>query len=110
MLNKIHFFQIDNLIKNRVPFVLLNLGPSLISLYSSIYKNHLQSHEVLTSKERALVYLTDQKIPKDAAVLVICQNGVESLKLFNELQKNLYTNVYLIDGGYQQLMTERSEA
>ena len=109
MLNKINFFQLDNLIRNRVPFILLNMGPSLVDLYTSVYKLHVETHEVLTDAEKTIGVLTERKAAKDAALLLICQDGVKSSELFIELQKNSYTNVYLIDGGYQQLMTERSQ-
>ena len=109
MLNKINFFQLDNLIRNRVPFVLLNLGPSLKELYTSVYKLHVEANEVLTDIEKVIVVLADKKAAKDAPLLLICQDGEKSAALFTDLQSQGYTNVYLIDGGYQQLMTERAQ-
>lgn len=110
MLNKINFFQLDNLIRNRIPFILLNLGPSLKELYSSVYKLHVEANEVLTDFEKVMDVLAEKKAPKDAPLLLICQDGEKSAALFKDLQAKAYTNVYLIDGGYQQLMTERAQA
>jgi hypothetical protein len=31
------------------------------------------------------------------------------MNLYKELEKMAYTNVYVVDGGYQQMVTERSE-
>ena len=110
MMNKINYFQFDNLVKNRVPFTLLNLGTSLVPLFISVYKAHVEAHEVMTDPAQALVTLDEKKVPKDGAVLVICQDGRLSSNLSMQLEEKGYPNVYLIDGGYQQLMTERSEA
>lgn len=108
-LNRINFFQFDNLVKNRVPFCLINLGPSLIDWYSSIYKTHLETYEVSTQPETALAEVSQKNLPLDHAILVVCENGDQSLKLLNELEKKGYTNVYVVNGGYQQMMTERDQ-
>jgi rhodanese-related sulfurtransferase len=110
MLNQISFFQLDNLIRNRVPFTLLNLGPSLLDLYTSIFKMHLEISETLTNEISVFQVLEEKKVPKDAALVLICEDGKTSAKLLSQLEKKSYTNVYVINGGYQQLMTERSEA
>ncbi len=110
MLNKIGYFQLDNLIHNRVPFILLNLGPSLAQLYISVYKMHVENHEILTDENQALKVLEEMKVPLDAALVVICENGEKSSRVIMQLEKKAYTNVFLMDGGHQQLMTERSKA
>lgn len=110
MLNKIGFFQFDNLVQNRVPFILLNLGTSLASLYFSIYKIHITNHEILTDETQALQTLEEMKVPLDAALILICDDGMKSSKVLDQLEKKGFSNVYLMNGGYQQLMTERSKA
>lgn len=110
MLNKISYFQFDNLVKNRVPLTLLNLGPSLQALYTSIYKAHLENYEILIDETSVFQALEEKKVPHDAAIVLICEDGLKSSQLFMQLEKKAYTNVYLIDGGYRQLMTERAEA
>lgn len=107
-LNQISFFQFDNLVQNRVPFLLLNMGPKLADLYTSIYKTHLETYEVLTSFNEALSHLSKQNIQKDHAILLVCENGQNSQQVLETLEKNGYTNVYVINGGYQQMMTERA--
>jgi rhodanese-related sulfurtransferase len=110
VLNKIGFFQLENLIHNRVPFILLNLGPSLVPLYTSIYKMHVENHEILTDENQALKVLEEMKVPLDAALVVICEDGEKSSRVLAQLEKKAYSNVFLMDGGYQQMMTERSKA
>jgi len=108
--NNIGFFQFDNLVQNRVPFVLLNLGPSLASLYISVFKMHIENHEILTDENQAIKKLEEMKAPLDAAIVLICDDGTKSSRLLIQLGTKGYSNVYLMDGGYQQLMTERSKA
>ncbi len=109
MLNKINFFQLNNLIQTRIPFYLINMGPSFAGLYTSVYKMHVENYEVLTNSNQAIADLEAKKIPKDFAIVIACEDGQKSLALYQELEKKAYTNVYVVDGGYQQMMTERSE-
>lgn len=53
--------------------------------------------------------LIEKKLPKDYAIVLLCLDGSISLKLAQELENLAYTNVYVIDGGYQQMVTERSQ-
>lgn len=108
-MNKIGFFQFDNLVQNRVPFVLLNLGPSLASLYISVYKMHIENHEISTDENQAIKVLEEMKVPLDAAIVLICEDGIKSSRLLIQLETKGYSNVFLMDGGHQQLMTERSK-
>ena len=107
MLNKINFFQLDNLINNRVPFLFFNMSENLSSWYTSINKLHVENHQILTTLEQIIPILTEKKIPKDQAIVLLCHDGSQSLQIFQNLEKMAYTNVYVIDGGYQQIVTER---
>jgi len=109
MLNKINFFQLDNLINNRVPFIFYNLSTSIADWYNSVNKLHVQNYEKLVQAGEVLSDLQTNKVPKDFAIVLLCPDGQLSMKLYEELQKLAYTNVYVVDGGYQQLVTERSQ-
>ncbi len=109
MLNNIGFFQLDNLIKSRIPFFFINMGPSLVSWYTSIYKMHVETYEILAQPEEALAAIQEKKIPKDFAIVIACEDGQKSQSLYHELGEEGYTNVYLVNGGHQQLMTERDQ-
>ena len=110
MLSKIGFFQLDNLIQNRIPFMLINMGPSIANWYTSIYQRHAENCENLTNVDQAAADLELKKIPKEFAIVLCCDDGKKSMALFEELAKKAYTNVYVVDGGYQQMMTERSQS
>lgn len=109
MTNKINFYQFDNLINNRVPFIFFNMSESLLGWYSSINKMHLETYQIITDQNHILSILIEKKSPKDYAIVLLCLDSSISLKLAQELEKLAYTNVYVIDGGYQQMVTERSQ-
>lgn len=108
MLNKIGFFQLDNLIQGRVPFLFINLGPDIFSWYASLSRQHLEKSLFATIEDQILPNLLAQNIAEHTAIVLLCTDGVRSSKISIDLEKKGYTNVYVIDGGYQQLMTERS--
>jgi rhodanese-related sulfurtransferase len=107
MLNKIGYYQFDNLVKNRIPFMFINMGEDVSSWYQSIYKLHIQTYQILTTLDQAETLLIEKQIPKDFAILLLCQNGKQSENFTGYLERNGYTNVYLVDGGIQQMMTDK---
>ena len=109
MLNKIGFFQLDNLISNRVPFMFYNMSSSLADWYNSVNRLHVQNYEKLVKESDVINDLTQNKVPKDYAIVLLCPDGHTSLKLYAELEKLAYTNVYVVNGGYQHIVTERSQ-
>lgn len=110
MLNKIGFYQLDNLINNRVPFLFLNLsGNSLVDWYTVLSRLHVQTFEVMLAEADIQAELDNRKVPTDHAIVLLCPDGTLSMKIYGELSAKHYTNVYVIDGGYQQLMTEKGQ-
>lgn len=110
MLNKIGFFQLDNLINNRVPFLFFNMsGNTLSSWYTSLNKMHVDTYEILAEPQQVLAELESRQAPQDYAIVLLCQNGDQSMKTYADLTKKAYTNVYVVDGGYQQMMTDKDQ-
>ena len=108
MINKIGFYQLDNLIQNRVPFMFYNMSESIADWYGSVSRMHVNSYQVLLRADSVLDDLAAKKVPKDYAIVLLCEDGNSSLRLFDELQRHSYTNVYVVDGGYRQLVTDRT--
>lgn len=86
-----------------------NMGPSILDWYTSVSRMHLESYQNLIAAGAVIADLQQKKVPKDFAIVLLCEDGQSSLRLFSELEKMSYTNVYVIDGGYQQMVTERSQ-
>lgn len=110
MLNKINFYQFDNLVRNRVPFLFFNFsGESLVTWYTVLEKMHLQTYEILLGAEALDAELELRRAPRDAAIVLLCPDGKLSLRLYGELAAKGYTNVYVVDGGYRQMVTEKAQ-
>lgn len=109
-LNKISYFQLDNLITNRVPFMFYNMGPSIRDWYQSVSRTHVETHEQKLDAEAIEGDLLRKKVPKDYAIILLCPDGRISAQLGDKLAQAAYTNVYVVDGGHQQMMTERDQA
>ena len=107
--NQINFYQLDNLINNRVPFMFYNMSSSLADWYISVNRMHVASHEQLLKPEDVISDVGQKKVPKDYAIVLLCNDGSASIKLSSELEKLAYTNVYVVNGGYQQIVTERDQ-
>ncbi len=85
----------------------INLGEDISTWYQSIFKLHIETHQILTTLDQAEKLLTEKQIPKDFAILLLCQNGKQSENFVGYLERNGYTNVYLVDGGIQQMVTDK---
>lgn len=86
-----------------------NMTESLVSWYSSVNRMHLQTYEIKMAYEQIINDLTTKKVPKDYAIVLLCQDGSISMELYKQLDSLSYTNVYVVDGGYQQIVTEREQ-
>ncbi len=105
-LNEIGDFQFENLIKNRIPFVLINLTPSLPVLFAqSFYQKHVESIEIRTQESEVLEKLKEKNHPSHEAILIICENGERSQSQVTQLESNGYLNVFFIAGGMNTLAT-----
>jgi rhodanese-related sulfurtransferase len=108
-LNSIGFFQFDNLIKNRIPFILINLTEKPVQIYSqSLYQQHLTQVEVITTSAQVLPSLNLRQHPKHEALLVICHDGSASPGIAQELEQSGYLNVFYVEGGLNTLMADAS--
>lgn len=108
-LNEISFFQFDNLVRNRIPFLLINLTSQLPQIYSQgLYQQHLVSLELRTTSENVLMQLTEKKHPKHEALLVVCESGSRSQSLVETLEREGYMNVFFVKGGLQALLADAS--
>ena len=106
-LNSIGYFQFDNLIKNRIPFLLINLTENPLKIYSqNLYQQHLTKVEVLTSVSLVFSELEKRVHPKHEALLVLCHDGEQSQDLVKELEQKGYLNVFYVEGGLKNLKTD----
>ena len=108
--NTIAFFQFDNLIRNRVPLMLILLDNiDLTPWYNSIVKMHL---EVITHRLKAnqvLSYVKEQKADLQFGILVLDTDGKHSPAVVESLEQAGYLNAFYVSGGFNQLLTEKGQ-
>lgn len=110
-MNQISFFQFDNLVKNRVPFCLLNFSePIIAGLYSGIYKMHLENIEVPCTVEAYKQVVEEKKFPKDFPIVLVCKEGKDSEKIQQDLEKQGFGNVFWFEGGVEEMQLVKSNA
>lgn len=108
-MNEISYYQLNNLIENRVPFMFYNMGSSITDWYSSVSRMHVQTYEQLVTSENILPDISQKKVPSDYAIVLLCQDGRKSRDLAKKLTELAYTNVYVVNGGHQQMVTDRQQ-
>ena len=105
---EISFFQLDNLVRNRIPFVLLSLGVDISGFYDEVvYQNHLISQTISTTRESILKDLSSKNVLSESAVILVCPRGDLSIRLKATLEQQGYRNVYLVRNGFAGLLKDR---
>lgn len=106
--NEIGFYQFDNLIQNRVPFVLVNLGVDLSSWYKSLYALHLENHSIKTTAEQAVALVREKNLPAHHAIVVLDQQGEISTSVAQQLESAGFINVFVVKEGVLGMQKERA--
>lgn len=107
------FFQFDNLIRNKIPFLLLTTNVDLEAHFGALERQHLQSYSVvledfsLASVEQVL---REKQTGKEHPIVMLCENGKKSEKLAKALSGQNYMNVYFFAGGFLAFKAEATLA
>lgn len=109
-LNQIGYFQFDNLVQNRVPFLLVNLGAEVSSWYKSVWAMHIENNSLRCSSESVLAEVNKRHLPSYFAILVLDEQGLESPKVAAQLEEAGFSNVYYVRGGSKAMLEEKSQS
>jgi len=92
---KIGTYQFNNLVSNPISFLLIDLRP----------KNEKPFLQKSTSLDvdSAIDFVQEKQLPKDSAIVVICETGQHSEKLGQKLGEQGFINVVVLEGGTQSL-------
>ena len=109
----IGFFQFDNLVRNRVPFALVNLGLGLDEIYAGVELKHIQQFslplELPIGVLDIIVKLQARHYQAQDPVICLCENGQKSKFWADELEKRGFRNCYYVEGGSEGLLKEFRE-
>jgi hypothetical protein len=100
-------FQLDNLVRNRVPFCLFLMDVSLAEVYKGPELEHIKRYGVICdttfSVESGIKILEERKYRTIDPVVVICGDGVLSHKWADQLSQKGFLNCYYVENGMSQL-------
>lgn len=96
-------FQFENLVMNRIPFLLLNYGGDLKGLFPAFHQSHLESLSLALEAERTLDLLRERRLAKEGALVLVCADGLVSESWGRRLEQEGYFNVYVLKNGARGL-------
>jgi rhodanese-related sulfurtransferase len=106
---RIGVYQLENLIRQRVPFLYLDLRSA--EKRNSEATGHagfqaLLHGSVSVAPDGVLAYVTSLGVPVTHPVVLICENGDSAVAAARTLEQNSFINVFVVEGGTQSLRTE----
>ncbi len=106
-MNSIGYFQLDNLIRGRIPMLFLNFGVDLKPWYGPLEKIHLGTWAIASTRENYYEHLQERQAPTDFGIIVLCPDGELSKIIAEELIQKGHTNTYWVDGGFAELERQK---
>jgi rhodanese-related sulfurtransferase len=116
--NEIGWFQVQNLIKAKIPFLIVQIDCDLQKLFTVIDNIHIRNWSINLSTETTTDLIQEVKIQMQARsantdfpVLVVCNDGNASKKMTTQLGSELgFLNAYTVPGGFSKLLADRTGA
>jgi rhodanese-related sulfurtransferase len=110
----IDFFQVDNLIRGRVFFHIVNLGGNFDDLYPvskfPMERIHLRNREIslgsALSPQAVVQELLGRGVQKEEPVVVFCSDGQVSALTAFALEQAGFKNSYFAKGGISKLVQD----
>ncbi len=108
--NSIGYFQFDNLLQTRTPFLLVLLEQVEIShWYSSLVKMHLQNISIQCTVENALTSVQERNLPPHFAVVVLDKDANLAPGVVASLEAAGFLNAFFVKDGFLGLLKERQQ-
>lgn len=110
-LTAISFFQFDNLVQNRIPFVFLHDGVDASALYAlSTDRHHLEKWAFTVDFTQAPVdvkaLIAEKGLPISVPVVLASKSGASLQAWAHEVERQGFMNVHAVDRSWDELMTE----
>ncbi len=98
-------YQLENLQRNKIGFVFLDLREPELRAREGVGHWLLQGSHPMTAGEAAN-YVDSLALPPNTPIVLVCENGAKSLGVAMELETKAYINVYIVEGGTSALTFE----
>lgn len=108
--NSIGYFQFDNLLRNRVPLLLILLEQvELKSWYDSLVQMHIQNCAVQCDPQEVLPLIQSKKLPAHFGIVVLDSDGQKSPAVIKDLEQAGFTNAFYVKNGFVGITAEKAE-
>lgn len=107
-LGQIGFFQLSNLVRNKVPFTLFTLGFNPPENLTGDLKL-LMAKAVATSSTDLLILIDEMKLTHGHPIVLLCDDGIASAAMSSQLAKKGFLNVYRVKNGWRGLETNSKQ-
>ncbi len=104
----IGFFQFDNLVRNRVPFLFINFDTNIQTWYSGVESVHLKTWSIFCNPDQVETEIQERQIPNHFAIVFLCKDGKLSEKAALDFQNKGFNNVYFFKDGLIGLEKEKA--
>ncbi|WP_413291729.1 rhodanese-like domain-containing protein [Bdellovibrio sp. HCB185ZH] len=105
-ISQLGYFQFNNLIKGRIPMILVNLGVDLKSLYGHVEALHIDNCQIAGSTDEIVSQIEGKKLPAHYPIVIIDQNGETYSPVVQALEAKGFNNVYTVKEGLTGLQKE----
>lgn len=108
-ISQLGYFQFNNLVKGRIPMVLVNLGVDLKSWYGHVEALHIDNCQVTGSTEEIVNQVQSKKLPSHYPIVLIDQNGATYAPVVQALEASGFNNVYTVKDGLSGIAKEKEQ-
>lgn len=106
---QIGFFQFDNLVRGRIPFLLVNFGVDLSVWYKSVEAMHLANVMIQATEDNYLEQVKAKNLPPHFAIVVLDQDGSKAKRIADALEAAGFMNAHYVRGGFNGIEKEKLE-
>lgn len=102
-------FQLDNLMRARVPFVLVRTNMDIEGVFGVMEKMHLRNVSIVLEKLDAIELLpkfTERNLTKNDPIVILDHEESPAKALAENLATLGYTNVFYVGGGWNKMRDE----
>ena len=90
-------FQLENLVRNRIPFLLLNLGVDMTGTFPAFFQSYMESQMRTVEPASALEHVKIFSKDISTAIVVIGSSPIQAGTCAQDLMNAGYGNVYYLD-------------
>lgn len=108
-LQSIGSFQLENLIKARVPFLFVRENFDIESAFGIVERIHIRNFSILLERlemSQLEPHLLERKTRKEDPIVIMDKNGESAKSLALVLGSQGFINVFFVEGGWNSLRSD----